>query len=316
MKKYIFYAVGAVIICVLLIGISGLAAAYIAPEQVKLPAAEKILVPVDVTPGEVVKAEFTVKLPGNMRIAGAEMSGNDITAYPVDANCIRWLWNRREWRLTGKFRVLKEGKISGTQIDFAVRDIFSSRIRGRYSVVLPEITAALPDGTAPEAELQLANTIARPDSRSKWWSWHWLWLLIPLAAAAGYYLFRKLYRRMIVVTPWDAALREIGKLSKKVRKKEYTPEKGMGILCDTLRNYLEVRFALPAPRRTTQEFLKEFQLPADVPEAEQNFFKRFLAAADLIKFAGMRADAAAFAQAAENAEKLVRATAEKEEKKK
>ncbi|MBR2345244.1 MAG: hypothetical protein IKA71_05610 [Lentisphaeria bacterium] len=312
MKKIIIGIIAGAAVLILLAGISGLAAAYIAPPKVKIPVPEMRL-PSSLRPGDIITAEVTVALPGNVRVTGGEIKGENITALPLHYRCTGWLWNRRRWQISGQFRVLTEGKISGLKLEFTTRTIFSSRINERYEVELPELTAILPAADLT-AELPLADELTGPEEKNSPFSRHWWWLLIPLAAVI-YFLSRRLYRKKRALSPGEAALSEIDRLGRKVRKSELPPEKAFGMLCDVVRNYLEARFQLPAPRCTTQEFLHKFQLPADFPESEQAFLKRLLTAADLIKFAGMRTGEVVFFQAAENAGKLIRITAENKEKK-
>lgn len=55
----------------------------------------------------------------------------------------------------------------------------------------------------------------------------------------------------------------------------------------TVRQYIAVRFGLAAPRRTTEEFLRDLALAKDSPMvAESDHLKGFLKSCDLAKFAG------------------------------
>ena len=80
----------------------------------------------------------------------------------------------------------------------------------------------------------------------------------------------------------------------------------MAQLTDIVRQYLEIRFALPASRLTTEEFLHNLE-KADSPlsEKDRKFLKSFLVAADVIKFAGFPAEAEVFRQTLTQAEKLI-----------
>lgn len=55
----------------------------------------------------------------------------------------------------------------------------------------------------------------------------------------------------------------------------------------TVRQYIAARFGLAAPRRTTEEFLRDLALAKDSPMvAESDHLKGFLKSCDLAKFAG------------------------------
>jgi hypothetical protein len=58
-----------------------------------------------------------------------------------------------------------------------------------------------------------------------------------------------------------------------------------GDLADLLRHYVERRYALPAPTRTTREFLGDIQISAALAENQRELLERFLGRCDLVKFA-------------------------------
>lgn len=58
-----------------------------------------------------------------------------------------------------------------------------------------------------------------------------------------------------------------------------------GELADLLRHYIERRYALPAPNRTTREFLGDIQGGAALDGEQRAVLERFLGRCDLVKFA-------------------------------
>ena len=54
---------------------------------------------------------------------------------------------------------------------------------------------------------------------------------------------------------------------------------------DAVRLYLEERFGLRAPERTTEEFLTDLSRSAALTEAQKDSLKEFLSACDMVKFA-------------------------------
>ena len=56
-------------------------------------------------------------------------------------------------------------------------------------------------------------------------------------------------------------------------------------LSDVLRDYIENRFGLQAPRRTTEEFLSATCQDAVFPTGHRSFLSEFLRDCDLVKFA-------------------------------
>ena len=92
-------------------------------------------------------------------------------------------------------------------------------------------------------------------------------------------------------------------------------------LSDTVREYLEKRFSLPALRRTTPEFLSMLAAPDTPLKAEdKEALRTFLAKAELVKFACVNAEQRLLVKATDDAVALVKGTEpekseEKEEKK-
>lgn len=74
-------------------------------------------------------------------------------------------------------------------------------------------------------------------------------------------------------------IRESG-LLEEGRVSEYTDR-----VSDVLRRYLEARYALPAPERTTEEFLDEVARAPVLDRARKRFLADYLAQCDLVKFA-------------------------------
>ena len=56
-------------------------------------------------------------------------------------------------------------------------------------------------------------------------------------------------------------------------------------ICDVLRGYLENRFGIQAPRRTTEEFLIDISRDARFPAEHKGYLMAFLRDCDLVKFA-------------------------------
>ncbi len=317
MKKYLFIATGAAIIAALLIYFAGIGAAYIFSPAIYHPPQAEYTAAMPFQPGETVTCTVPVTLPADMRIAHAEISGTSVIPLTAAVSSGKYLWNRRVWHITGKFRILKEGKTGDLVLECALRRIFSSRISKNIRIVLPEITSALAPSLLPGSELTLAGEITPPQQKSGILSRHWLWLLLPLLAGIVYWAWRKFFRRIILPAPWEKALHAVTKLCNRVKQKKISPEKAFAALCDVVRDYLEIRFAIPAPRLTTQEFMQSVlhDLSSPVTEEQRNFLCRFLAAADMIKFARAASDDTAFNLAAAHAAELIRATAEEEKEK-
>jgi hypothetical protein len=81
-------------------------------------------------------------------------------------------------------------------------------------------------------------------------------------------------------------------------------------LSDILRAYIEGRFGIQAPDRTTEEFLQEVQESKPWPESESSGLKHFFTAVDRIKFAGDRPDREILDELMRTAEQFIHSTAD------
>lgn len=63
------------------------------------------------------------------------------------------------------------------------------------------------------------------------------------------------------------------------------PEAFVMLVSNTVRAYLEARFRLRAPERTTEEFLQDLAMATVLSEAQKSVLAAFLQASDLVKFA-------------------------------
>ena len=119
------------------------------------------------------------------------------------------------------------------------------------------------------------------------WTWLWWTLGILAVAAAAYLLWRRWGRQQappappIIIPPHvrardrlRAALEWLGQ-----------PERFCVLVSDTIRVYLEERFELRAPERTTEEFLGELQGSALLARSQKQSLADFLMRCDLVKFA-------------------------------
>lgn len=121
----------------------------------------------------------------------------------------------------------------------------------------------------------------------------WLWVtaggvLAALLAVTFFYLRRRKTGRPFLAPPAPheialRALRELSGLMKEDRDLEFTRQ-ASGIL----RVYIQDRFGLRAPHRSTEEFLLEARQSALLSEDHQRLLAKFLAQCDLVKFARRR----------------------------
>lgn len=189
--------------------------------------------------------------------------------------------------------------------------------RGPGPLVLPPFRAATKDdalaATTPERTVQLRSALGSADPSPPTlegelaasvrvfgepfepaWDWR------PAALGGGGALlllvllglwFRPRRRTMaaeVALPPHVRALRELQRLRDAARTTEAQIDAFYVGTSQVLRGYLEERFGLRAPERTTDEFLRELEGGDALATAHRTELERFLRQCDLVKFAGVR----------------------------
>jgi len=139
-------------------------------------------------------------------------------------------------------------------------------------------------------------------------NWWWLLLLVAVLALA-YWLWKR--KRPTDATnapppptPYEVAIRALQKL----REENPPVEEFYTRLSDIVRHYLEGRFYLRAPERTTEEFLYEVSNNNTLAQEHKELLGAFLQESDLVKFARHHPEQADRQRALEAADKFVRDT--------
>ena len=148
---------------------------------------------------------------------------------------------------------------------------------------------------------ELASDIRGPVSAGgrPWW-----WWAIAAGAAASALGFTWWLRSRRApepaeppLPPAEWALREMDRLEQD-RLAERGEVEGFFVrLSDVVRTYVERRFSIAAPERTTQEFLREASRHPDLRGGHEQALGAFLRSADMVKFAAVRPGAEHCSQA-------------------
>ena len=125
------------------------------------------------------------------------------------------------------------------------------------------------------------------------WQRAWIWVaaaigLVAAGLAAAVLLLRRRREKAVGerrVPPHEWALRELGRLEAERLIEAERFHAFYFRLSDIVRQYIERRFSIMAPERTTEEFLHEARRSALLAEEHKDLLARFLRAADLVKFA-------------------------------
>lgn len=303
MKKLLFILL-LIITALVITAVCGLLKSWWFPPAPVIPASAAAT-PEKLFPGSPAEYRFTVTLPVTDKISDITVTGKNIIVSEPRTAMRRWLFDRIRWEISGSFRVLEPGEFTGGIVTF-------SDGKEKFRVALPDIQVELPPDDhndelvlAPEFSGTASSTTERKP----------LILLITAAAAAvliaAGILFLILRRKLRgALSPEERTIREIRRLNRAVQQNNIAVPAGFAMLCDQLRNYLEQRFGLPATRRTTEEFIREFfRQELQLPQQAKVFLTGFMERSDLIKFAAAQADKYMMDKAAAEAEELVRAAA-------
>jgi hypothetical protein len=135
--------------------------------------------------------------------------------------------------------------------------------------------------------VDIEDVVEMPEEASLWW----LWVIgaVAIVAAAGGWLYlrrRRIEELIRILKPaheiaYDRLRALVSDdLVKAGRIKEFYER-----ISSILRCYIEHRFDLRAPERTTEEFLIELQWTDVLAESDKNSIAEFLRHCDLVKFA-------------------------------
>ena len=144
--------------------------------------------------------------------------------------------------------------------------------------------------------------------------WAWWWIVAgcaagAMAALAAFTLWRRRARRIVPPLPaHEWALSALDALDRDGLPASGQTHAYWVRLSDIVREYMERRFDIHAPDRTTAEFLAEAGAHAALSEDHRRLLAQFLRTADMVKFAGVRPTARDCASALDTARIFVRQT--------
>lgn len=148
---------------------------------------------------------------------------------------------------------------------------------------LNSLTTNLPSSPATNDLRAIKPPITIPSG------WEWLWWLLGLLAVAGllywaWHYWQKQRALVPVVPPVPAHVRARQRLQEALALIAQ-PKPFCILVSDTVRSYLEDRFAFRAPDRTTEEFLHELRQTNLLTDSQKTSLGEFLTRCDLVKFA-------------------------------
>ncbi len=180
-------------------------------------------------------------------------------------------------------------------------------LRGPGAITVPPFVAKSADGTVtattPELTITVTSTLAGAGERieapgepfpTPFRGWWWVATAATglAAGAAMWTLLRRARRRRadrgeVAVPPHVKAMRALQRLRNAPRTTPAQIEAFYVEVSAVLRTYLEQRFGLHAPERTTEEFLRELEASDGLAKEHRRELERFLSQCDLVKFAAI-----------------------------
>lgn len=119
------------------------------------------------------------------------------------------------------------------------------------------------------------------------WEWLW-WTLGALAVATLAWWAWRYWQKQRAIVPPAIIIPPHVTAREKLREAEqllHDPNAFCVLVSNTIRQYLEARFDLHAPDRTTEEFLSEVTHSSQLSTEQKQTLGSFLEACDLVKFA-------------------------------
>ena len=168
-------------------------------------------------------------------------------------------------------------------------------------------------GVSDSRELPLAGELTQPETNSINIPRLIAIMVIILIALSvlAVWLIKKHRTKLPDIPIWETSLQELGDLKKTADSGERPLTWCVARLTDVVRKYLTKRFSWHTEQQTTEEFFDSIKgRKTPLTQQQINYLEDFMKSADLIKFANIRPERNSFDQALENAEDLIRETAE------
>ena len=163
-------------------------------------------------------------------------------------------------------------------------------------------------------QLPLADNALPPADKANKHFKYWLTIagiVLALIVSAIYFWRRRKNRQLAqeILPPWEIAWRNLEELRKTADAGKQPLAWCVAKLSDVVRDYLSVRFSWKVSQQTTEEFFASLKRKSSPLSAAQTFYlEEFMKQSDLVKFANIKPDKDAFAQAVDRAGELVKQT--------
>lgn len=269
----------------------------------------------EVALGDELQAVATFRVPWNKSPVKAELHKGEGIEVAQEAELLfdRYQWGSNIWSVRALILPYLNGDISPGSITVTFRNDSPGGSGETVTLPLPPIRSKLPEVASDELELAPEMTEPVKDEKLPAATAVMMGLcglIIIVTVILAVLTFLKKAKKENARALWEVTLDEMAALRSSVKNNARSPEQAIATLTLILRDFLEQQFSLRAGRQTTTEFLREMdQDDSPLKDSDRRFLKKFLVAADLVKFAGVSAEKEAFYSAADQAEKMIRSAA-------
>lgn len=299
--KFVIFALAAAAIITVLFWGSGIVFAMLRPGRAEVPQVTELTPTEDIPVGSDVKIQFEVTIPENRSVSSADLTlpKGAVIVLPLDKIRKKWLWNRSIWQFSALIRALEPGEIPEGKIELAVSPAKRGTAPEIFNVAIPAFSAVIPKSEKPGSALELSDVMPElrqnyPALRRHLAPYKYIYIaaiVLLIIIIVMIVRSRNKLRDVPEFSCWEAALAALDALHTEIRHGDILPVAGYNALMDILRNYLELRFDLPASRQTTAEFIPELtRSDSPLPEKYRILLSSFLNSVDLIRFAKAPAD--------------------------
>ncbi len=246
----------------------------------KINIAETVLLELEATiePGYEVQMPKVEQVYENFGIVDWDNLGDRLDE---DNNVVRSYRYRLEPFVSGNFSI--------PAFTFEFRDVNSVEEKKYELTTEPieiEVASLLGEQRENLVIADIEDVVEMPEKASLWWVWA-MGVIAVVGVGSWLYLRRKGYTELVrIFKPAHEIAYERLKvlvaedLIKAGKIKEFYER-----ISDILRHYIEHRFELRAPERTTEEFLTELAVTDVLAETDKQLLGEFLKHCDLVKFA-------------------------------
>jgi hypothetical protein len=257
---------------------------YVRVDKGKLTIAETLLLELEavVEPGYEVEMPKVDKVLENFGIVDWNNLGDKLDENNNVSSTYRY---RLEPFLSGKYEV--------PSFTFEFYDVNSAQEK-KYELssepIEVEVTSLLGEQRGELVIEDIEDVVEMPQEASHWWIW--MLIIACIAAAAGGWIIIRRKRAAKIIRIFKPA-HEIAYDRLRALVEENLVEAGRikefyERISSILRHYIEHRFDLHAPERTTEEFLAEIQYTDVLSDPDKESLGKFLTHCDLVKFAKHR----------------------------